>query len=236
MYTTTHTRPYASFHVAFLSRFMAHPSKQVYAATKQVIRYLLSKVEEKLCYQKSEEGESFVFKIYVDAGLQCETTRRWTSGFILYLNGNPIHWVSKRQCLVALSTCEAELIALCQATVDTICIRNILMQLKLIGKSATQVFCDKQSGIALVTSNFIKSTRSKHIDIKYNFAREQQRQFETIDVDEGELCGWLQVQSTTISNIMVALHETESVDIDISDTLNQSGLMLHHLEEEATST
>lgn len=94
--------------------------------------------------------------------------------------------LSKRQGLVALCTCEAELIALCQATVDTIWIRNILVQLQLIGKSATQGFCDIQSAIALVTSDYtsdyIKSTRSKHIDIKYKFAREHQRQFETIDL------------------------------------------------------
>lgn len=45
----------------------------------------------------------------------------------------------------------------------------------------------------------------------------------------GKITTSSQVQSTTISNIMIALHETESVDIDVSNTLNQSGLVLEHI-------
>ena len=42
-----------------------------------------------------------------------------TTGVLFMLNGGPVHWYSKRQSIVALSTCEAEYVALAIATQDS---------------------------------------------------------------------------------------------------------------------
>lgn len=44
-----------------------------------------------------------------------KSSRRSTSGFIFMLNGGPVSWCSKRQATVALSSTEAEYIALTMA-------------------------------------------------------------------------------------------------------------------------
>ena len=48
----------------------------------------------------------------------CHDTARSTTGFVLMLAGATIDWRSKLQPTVALSTVEAEAMALCAATVE----------------------------------------------------------------------------------------------------------------------
>jgi hypothetical protein len=48
------------------------------------------------------------------------------TGYIIYYAGCPIHWVSKLQTEIALSTTEAEYIALSQSMRDVIPMMNIL--------------------------------------------------------------------------------------------------------------
>ena len=71
-----------------------------------------------------------------------------------------------------MSSCEAELISLCEALKEIKCLRNILGEL-LPGKISkpTIIYEDNQSCIAL--ANIRKfSQRTKHFDLRYWFARE----------------------------------------------------------------
>ena len=100
----------------------------------------------------------------------------------MQLNGVPVHWISKRQNLCALSSYKAELIALSEATVETLFYRRLLCEMNLINESATHIYCVKASTINLVTQDYIRSDRSKHIDIKHFFTLEQHREFKTVQV------------------------------------------------------
>ena len=178
------TRPDIAFAVIFLARLVTMPKQSTITAAKRIFRYLKGTTSFNLHYPTPRSpGKYIPFEAYVDAGTQCESTRKWTSGHILLVNKAPVAWTSKRQPIIALSTCEAELIALSQATMDVLYIRHILAEFKLISEAPTTIHCDNLSAIQLVTQPHARSaSRTKHIDTRYKFARQQQQEFQAIRV------------------------------------------------------
>ncbi|EFN72337.1 Retrovirus-related Pol polyprotein from transposon TNT 1-94, partial [Camponotus floridanus] len=84
-------------------------------------------------------------------------------------------WLSKKQTSVALSTMEAEYVALSEATKETIHLRRLIKEMygdQYVNVS-TDMLCDNQSAIALSKENMLHQ-RSKHIDIRYHFSRDAQ--------------------------------------------------------------
>ena len=94
------------------------------------------------------------------------------TGYIFYLSEGAISWSSKRQATVALSSTEAEYMALTQATKKAIWLRSLLAELNYTQECSTTLFEDNQSAIALA-KNPVHHTRSKHIDIQHHFVREK---------------------------------------------------------------
>ena len=91
------------------------------------------------------------------------------------INGDPISWSSKKQRVVALSTCEAELYAEAAAIQEVLWIRGMLAELGLQSnlKVGSTVYGNNgyQSTIA-VSKNGVKGERTKHVDVKYHFVTE----------------------------------------------------------------
>lgn len=96
--------------------------------------------------------------------------RKSYTGFVFKLGDSAISWESSKQKTVALSSSEAEYMAITEATKEAIYLKNFLSE--LIGYNKTvYLFNDNQSAIAL-SANPIYHKRSKHIDIKYHFIRD----------------------------------------------------------------
>ena len=95
------------------------------------------------------------------------------------LGGCPVHWASKLQTLVALSTCESEYIALAQALRDLIPIRRLLDSLndslhfsegdQVLVKST--IFEDNNGAISMAQAPNL-SPRTKHIATRYHFVKQ----------------------------------------------------------------
>eukprot|EP00873_Tetraselmis_striata_P029509 jgi/Tetstr1/449773/TSEL_036837.t1 len=83
-----------------------------------------------------------------------------------------VSWKSQLHATVALSTAEAEYMALCAAVCEALFLRELLRELCCAQSEATVIFEDNQSCIAL-TRNPMTHGRSKHIAIKYHFTRER---------------------------------------------------------------
>ena len=79
--------------------------------------------------------------------------------------------MSKRQSTVAASTTEAEYIAAAQATKEALWLRLLLNDLG-VPVNTFAIKADNQSALKLL-KNPVLSTRSKHIDVVYHFARER---------------------------------------------------------------
>jgi hypothetical protein len=105
----------------------------------------------------------------------CPDTRRSTSGYIFTLAGGPISWASSIQKVVALSTCEAEYIALSEAVKEGLWIKNFINDLDVgIHFDKIPIHVDNESAIKLAKNPEFHQ-RSKHIDIRHHFIRDNVR-------------------------------------------------------------
>ncbi|GJU34419.1 putative RNA-directed DNA polymerase [Tanacetum coccineum] len=101
----------------------------------------------------------------------CQDTRRSTSGSMQLLGDRLVSWSSKRQKSAAISSTEAEYIALSGCCVQVLWMRSQLTD-NGIGFNKILMYCDNKSVIALCCKN-VQHSRSKHIDIRYHFIKEQ---------------------------------------------------------------
>ncbi len=85
--------------------------------------------------------------------------------------GGAVSWLSKKQAIVALSTSEAEYVALSLATQEAVWLRNLLSDLGVSLDEPTALMEDNQGAIA-IAKNPIAHARRKHIDIQYHYIRE----------------------------------------------------------------
>lgn len=97
-------------------------------------------------------------------------SRKSTSGYLITFAGAAVSWQSKLQKCVALSSTEAEYIALTEACKELIWLKEFLQELKW-SQEKYAVHCDSQSAIHL-SKNSTFHSRSKHIDVRYHWIRQ----------------------------------------------------------------
>nr|GEY46042.1 hypothetical protein [Tanacetum cinerariifolium] len=101
----------------------------------------------------------------------CQDTRSSTSGSLQLLGDRLISWSSKRQKSAAISSTEAKYIALSGCCAQIIWMRSQLTDYGL-GFNKIPMYYDNKSAIALCCNN-IQHSKSKHINIRYHFIKEQ---------------------------------------------------------------
>ena len=97
--------------------------------------------------------------------------RRSTSSVLVFLGSAPISWLSLKQKVVALSTCEAEYVAAATAACQVVWLRRLLGELTGMEAHPPALMVDNQTAIALA-KNPVLHDRSKHIDVKFHFLRD----------------------------------------------------------------
>lgn len=100
-----------------------------------------------------------------------EEDRKSVSGYVIYAQGAPIIWKSKKQPIIALSTCEAEYIALSEVVKELLWVSMTLKELNIKRSGPMKVYIDNQAAKKLA-ENAVNHERSKHIDIRYHFLRQ----------------------------------------------------------------
>lgn len=167
-YLASSTRPDISFIVSSLGQFNNKFDESHWKAAKRVLRYLKGTRNLGLVYRPTSEPLAG----FTDSDWgNCQLDRRSYSGFIFLLGGCAITWASKKQSTVALSTCEAEYMALTEAAKEAIFLQRFLRELGFEELSRVTIFADNQGSIKLA-ENPTFHHRSKHIDIKYHYVRE----------------------------------------------------------------
>ncbi|GJR64856.1 retrovirus-related pol polyprotein from transposon TNT 1-94 [Tanacetum coccineum] len=99
----------------------------------------------------------------------CQDTRRSTSGSMQFLGDRLVSWSSKRQKSAAISSTEAEYIAMSGCCAQILWMRSQLTDYGL-GFNKIPMYCDNKSVIALCCNN-VQHSRSKHIDIKFHLSK-----------------------------------------------------------------
>jgi len=167
LYAAIGTRPDISYAVGKLSKFCAAPTEAHLTAVKRVLRYLKGTISLVLQYNRGDDE----LIGYSDADWGSDgDDRHSTTGNLFLMSGGAVSWLSKRQAVVALSSAEAEYIALSSATQETVWIRRLLGDLTNV-LEPTVLMEDNQGAIAM-SRNPVDHARTKHIDIRYHFVRE----------------------------------------------------------------
>lgn len=164
--------PNIMFGVGLLSRFMSDPRKSHMIASKRIFRYIKGTMDFGVLFQNNQKEKDLKLIGYTDAdfgGDQDE--RKSTSGSIFFFNQAPVSWSSKKQSIIALSSCEAEYVAGCHAICQGVWLNEVLKHLKIRTESSIELRMDNTSAISLA-KNPVSHGRSKHIDMKYHFLRD----------------------------------------------------------------
>ena len=164
MYAMVCTRPDLAHAVGVVSRYMSNPGKTHWQAVKWILRYLRGTSDIGLLFG----GSDITLRGYCDSDYAGDRDgRKSISGYVYTLGIGPISWRSKLQSIVALSTTEAELISVVEATKEGLYLLQLLEDLSMMQKTV-ELFSDSQSAIHLV-ENQAYSSRTKHIDVRSFF-------------------------------------------------------------------
>lgn len=178
MYISICTRPDISNTVMQLSRYMSSADKSHLEAAKRVVRYLKGH-KRGLVYRASSAAE-YKLTGWADADFAGDlATRRSTSGYVFKMGDCTVDWRSKLQTTVAMSTTEAEYVALNHAARQAVVLRTLLTSLQQKQETATIIYEDNQGAVHIAGNNR-QHQRTKHMDIKYMFVRER---VEALEID-----------------------------------------------------
>jgi hypothetical protein len=175
LWIARNTRPDIMFAVIYLCRFANCYQAQHYVAAKRVVRYLVSTIDKSLTFRrddstKCDKPRQIEIKTYSDSDWASDSLdRRSFSGCVIYLNNCLVSWCSKKQATVALSSVEAEYMALSDASRETLYVSNLISEFFQIAKPIP-VYVDNK-GAGFIAENNINNKMTKHIDIRYHFVR-----------------------------------------------------------------
>nr|GEV27326.1 hypothetical protein [Tanacetum cinerariifolium] len=169
LFYLTANRPDLQFAICMCARYQARHTEKHIHAVKRIFRYLRGTINRGLWYPKDSSVALTAFADADHAG--CQDTHRSTSGSLQFLGDRLISWSSKRQKSVAISSTEAEYIALSGCCAQILWMRSQLTDYGL-RFNKIPMYCDNKSVIALCCNN-VQYSRSKHINIRYHFIKEQ---------------------------------------------------------------
>ena len=172
MYMMICTRPDIAHAISTTSRYMAGFGRQHWSALKWTLRYLggADKLAILFTDEGGADGEPLVGFCDSDYAANLDT-RRSQTGYIFTLFGSAICWKSSLQNVVALSTTEAEYIALTSAVKESKWLLGLVSEFGVEQKSVA-VHCDNSGALCLARHQMFHE-RSKHIDVRLHFIRDE---------------------------------------------------------------
>ena len=105
-------------------------------------------------------NHAYELRCYADSNW---TETRSTTAFVIMLAGATISHVSKRQHCITMSSCEAELIALCDCTIELLYIAGLSGFLGLAVYGAIKTFTDNKGAYDLC-HRYTSAQHSRHVD------------------------------------------------------------------------
>lgn len=159
------TRPELSYIAGQLARFVSNPSMLHYRAALRVLLYLKSTQDQALSFQP--RGPE-VIRCHVDANWSAEFS---ISGGIIDFMGFPIHWFSRTQKSVSMSSTEAEYFATCVATREVMFVRDLAADLSVKVAGPTVIHTDNK-GVVDLSFDPVAYKKTKHILRAAHFVRD----------------------------------------------------------------
>jgi hypothetical protein len=169
LYLAMYTRPDIAIAVMKLAQYNSSPEPRHYGAAKHVLRYLAGTMNMRVHYggaTASAELHGFSDSDWAS----CPDDRISITGYVWFLNGGPISHSSKKQITQALSSTEAEYMALAAAIQEGLWLISFFRCINFPLALPVRLFADNAGAIALSTEA-ANHSRTKHIDLRYHFIR-----------------------------------------------------------------
>ncbi|GKC77542.1 retrotransposon protein, putative, ty1-copia subclass, partial [Tanacetum coccineum] len=170
MYLMVYTRLDIAYAVTIVSRYLANLGKNHWEAVKWILKYLQGTANVGLVYG-TNCGNHVDVTGFVDSDYAKDPDKgRSITGYAFLVQRCVVSWKATLQHMVALSTTEAEYMALTEVVKEAIWLRGLLEELS-VELNSVAVNCDYQGAIHL-SRNHVFHERTKHINVRYHFIRE----------------------------------------------------------------
>ncbi|GAA5980434.1 hypothetical protein JCM11641_003392 [Rhodosporidiobolus odoratus] len=178
VYLSSCTRPDLAFALSFASRFSACPAERHWSILVRISRFLSGNVSLGLRYSAAPSSFSAdLLTAWTDSDHAGDRdTRRSVSGYVFgvgwdSLCSTAVSWMSRRQKSVAISSTEAEYVALSETAREALWLRALLLDLGYPPTLPTLIRGDN-SGSLLLATHPTSHSRTKHISVHYHSTRE----------------------------------------------------------------
>ena len=184
LYLSCMTRPDIAYYMSVLCSLMHDPTSEAYAAALDLLLYVAHTTNTQLhftgaCTCPPGVPTSHTTQVETNQGLIAYSDASWHKpnnlgfnmfGFVVYLYGGPISFVSKRLKVIALSSAEAEYAAAAYTCKEIVFVRNLcdFLGVKLAGP--TTIAVDNQAAIK-ITQNLGVTGRNKHFQDSIHYFR-----------------------------------------------------------------
>ena len=164
LYASTNTRPDIAYAVGMLCRVMSKPTPELHAAALRVLGYLVRTKHLGLRYQASRRPAH---------GMSDSdwAVKHSTSGWVFLYNSAAVSWGSKKQTSVALSSCEAEIMAASLSAQEAVHLRGFLQELGVADDAPLSVGVDNTAARD-IAYNPEHHNKVKHIERRHFYVRE----------------------------------------------------------------
>ena len=170
-YLVTCTRPDLATSVSILAQYTNGPTVAHWEAVLRIFGYLKGTRALGISYHSGSSTNGVT--AYADSSWASDVDNRPSrTGYFFKVANHLISWQSKRQVTVALSTCEAEYMALSAAVQESSYLIQLCCSFGISKIGNLVIFQDNMGTLDLAKNKKIK-TRTKHIDVRYHFIREQ---------------------------------------------------------------
>jgi hypothetical protein len=233
-YLTRLTRPDICFAVNRLARFAINSGAKHWDELLHLLRYVNCTKELGIAYHRDHTPNFLVTSNAINMGSDVEhmlwlpvawgdadhageaTSRVSNSGFCVTYMGAALAYGSEKQTCIALSTCEAELVAMARVVQEVVFLRKLLQEFRTDGLAQpTFVFCDNKGALELVKNN-VHHKRTKHIDLRYFYTRHAEKEGEVITASTPTECNLSDGMTKGVDRDTILDHRFDIHGMDIT--------------------
>jgi hypothetical protein len=169
MYVALRTRPDLAFTVQHLSQPTTTYRPEHWTMVKHTLRYLQGSHDDRITFKRDASLE---LEIFVSSDYANRQDTLSISGYMTTLGGGVIAWSSKKQHMIALSTMEAEYMALTKGTKQLIWLCWFIQELGIDQTHPTSLQLDNL-GVITLSHDPTYHAHTKHINVAYHFIHEK---------------------------------------------------------------
>lgn len=186
LYIAITARPDISTAVSACGRYSSNHGQKHWDAVLQIVYYLSGTRKLRLILggcQKMELSANLRLSAASDSDWAGEKDKRSSrTGYFIYMGTAAVVWCSKLKKSVALSSTEAEYVALTATARDLIWCRTLLEEMGFSMKEASIIYEDNDSA-AKIAQSYKKHPGVKHIQIRHHFIRDRVLEVKDISIE-----------------------------------------------------